>query len=195
MSDRVHRLEMAYNSVPAPDSTLQSRGYGAGTGVNDFASTPAHPVDSSPLSQSLHQNTFASGGAYEGMDDIANRPGSSVMDLERAGLQRTASTASSSAGVGSGGAVGGGLSRGNTLQKKGSIKRKSSLKRSSSRRSIHAGSLKGVSMDGEGTTDRSTNSVFYTPIPTSGSPTDILTNRFQGECCVMASLDGFNNGY
>lgn len=177
---------MAFNSVPAPDAAHQSRGYGDSTGLsapdsgaNDFASTPAHPVDSSPLSQSLHQNTLG-GGMYGDLDDMANRPGSSVMDLERAGLQRTASTASSSAGVGSGGAVGGGLSRGNTLQKKGSIKRKSSLKRSGSRRSIHAGSLKGVSMDGEGAADRSTNSVFYTPIPTSGSPTDILTNRFQG---------------
>lgn len=163
---------MAYNSVPAPNSTHQSRGYGgANTGVADFASTPGHPIDSSPLSQSAQPGNYIGGGRYDD-DSIMDRPGSSVNDLSSAGLQRTASAASSRGG---GGAVGGSVSRSNTLTKKGSIKRTSSLKRSGSRRSIHAGSMKGL--DGE-TARGDENSVFYTPIPTQGSPTDILTNRF-----------------
>lgn len=174
---------MSYNSFPAPNAAYQSRGYGTSsglnapvTGVNDFASTPGHPVDSSPLSQSLPQNQNS--GDYVDRDMAASNRGYPSMDHDGQGLQRSVSAASSSRGLGSGGAVGGGVSRSNTLQKKGSIKRKSSLKRSSSRRSIHAGSIKG--MDGEVPMDRSSNNVFHTPIPTSGTPTEILANRFQG---------------
>lgn len=178
---------MAFNSVPAPNTAQQSRGYGtnpaSGVAGADFASTPGHPTDSSPLSHSMQQGTYMGSGRFDDLDDR----GSSVHDLETAGLQRTASAASSR-GAGDGGAVGGlgGVSRNNTLKKKGSISRKSSLKRSSSRRSIHAGSIKGVGMDGEAVRDSGMNSVFYTPVPTAGAPTDILANRFQGESLHVA---------
>jgi hypothetical protein len=64
------------------------------------------------------------------------------------------------------------------LKKRGSVKRSGSLKRSGSRRSTYAGSIRGVSIDDEERMNRQ-NSVFYTPVPTSGAPTDILANRFQ----------------
>lgn len=152
---------MAYNNVPAPDAGHQSKGYG----FSDIGSAPGNPVESSPLSQSV--GNYAGAGRYDD-DSVTDQRGSSVNDLSHAGLHRTASAASSR-----GGGVGSGLpSRNNTLTKKGSIKRTSSLKRSSSRRSIHAGSVKGL--DG----DANQHSIFYTPVPTQGSPTDILANRF-----------------
>jgi hypothetical protein len=66
-----------------------------------------------------------------------------------------------------------------TLKKQKSLSRKSSLKRSGSRRSVRGGAIGGITYDDTSGVD--TRSVFYTPIPTSGSPTDILANRFQCE--------------
>jgi hypothetical protein len=157
---------MAFNSVPAPNALHQSRGYGGlNTGATDFASNPAHPTDSSPLSQSVGNYTGA--GRYD--DDSIPEGQGSVNDMNNTDLHRSTSAASSRAGgVGT-------PSRSTTLTKKGSIKRTSSLKRSGSRRSMHAGSMKGL--DGE-TARADENSIFYIPIPTQGSPTDILAERF-----------------
>ncbi|KAF1934806.1 hypothetical protein EJ02DRAFT_460904 [Clathrospora elynae] len=70
-------------------------------------------------------------------------------------------------------------SRSGTLKKKGSVKRTGSLKRSGSRKSVHAGSIRGVAIgDQEHGYDRE-DSVFYTPVPTKGTPTEILADRFQ----------------
>jgi hypothetical protein len=71
-------------------------------------------------------------------------------------------------------------SRSGTLKKKSSVKRSASLKRSGSRKSTHAGSIRGVSIDDGDRPSSKHNSVFYTPVPTTGSPTEILANRFQG---------------
>ena len=68
-----------------------------------------------------------------------------------------------------------GVSRGGTLRKRQSLKKSGSLMRRGSRRSLRAGSIKGMRDD-----EDSFNSVFHTPIPTSGNPTDVLANRFQG---------------
>lgn len=71
------------------------------------------------------------------------------------------------------------VSHHNTLKKKGSVRRNPSLKRSSSRKSLKGGSVKGATpVDRSG--DREYNSAFFTPIPTTGTPTEILSNRFQG---------------
>lgn len=71
------------------------------------------------------------------------------------------------------------LSRGNTLKKKPSLRRGGSLKRSGSRRSMKAGSVRSLAL--QPTTDQDEiHSAFYCPVPTSGSPTDVLANRFQG---------------
>ena len=65
---------------------------------------------------------------------------------------------------------------GGTLRKRGSLRKRDSLRRSNSKRSVTAGSIKGTRED-----DDEYNSVYHTPVPTSGNPTDILANRFQGK--------------
>lgn len=73
------------------------------------------------------------------------------------------------------------LSRGNTLKKKASMRRSASLKRSGSRRSMKAGSVRSLAL--QATTDQDEmRSAFYCPVPTAGSPTEVLANRFQGWC-------------
>ena len=78
-------------------------------------------------------------------------------------------------------------SRGGTLKKKASIKKGSSLRRSSSRRSSKAGSVRSLALQAPGDTDE-THSAFYSPVPTSGNPTEILSNRFQG---MITSRKGY----
>jgi hypothetical protein len=72
-------------------------------------------------------------------------------------------------------------SRGGTLKKKASLKRTGSLMRTSSRRSSRAGSVRSVTLGEKEKYGQSEemNSVFYCPVPTSGSPTELLANRFQ----------------
>ena len=65
------------------------------------------------------------------------------------------------------------------------MRRTGSLKRSSSKRSLAVGSIKGV---GGAHEDVDFNSVFYTPIPTQGSPTEVLANRFQAWRQLLKSL-------
>jgi hypothetical protein len=107
---------------------------------------------------------------YSANGDDADERGMSTQQLEGAGLHRTASYGSSKAGAS--------ISRSNTLKKQKSLSRKTPLKRSGSRKSLAAGSIKGVTGGNE-----EYNSVFHTPIPTTGTPTEILANRFQGSWC------------
>lgn len=74
-------------------------------------------------------------------------------------------------------------SRQGTLKKKASIKRQSSMKRTLSRKSSRAGSVKSLnSGDKEAYEEHpDRNSAFYCPVPTTGNPTEILANRFQGK--------------
>jgi hypothetical protein len=78
-------------------------------------------------------------------------------------------------------------SRSGTLKKKGSVKRTGSLKRSGSRKSIHAGSIRGVTLDDQERGYDRGDSVFYTPVPTKGSPTEILAERFQSMLSFVSS--------
>ncbi|KAI9932781.1 hypothetical protein ASPWEDRAFT_166435 [Aspergillus wentii DTO 134E9] len=74
-------------------------------------------------------------------------------------------------------------SRSGTLKKKSSLSKRGSMRRSGSRRSLRAGSVRSLSLGDkekygvEGADDP--NSAFHIPIPTDGSPTDVLANRFQ----------------
>ncbi|PSN62550.1 hypothetical protein BS50DRAFT_577456 [Corynespora cassiicola Philippines] len=171
---RPHTPSAAYSSVPGPsDPAHLSRGYGASSHLNvdanDFATGTTNPLDSSPLSQSMPLPTERLGRFEENFD--ARTRGSSVLgDLDMP--QRSSSRAST---LNQGAAP----SRSGTLKKKSSVKRATSLKRSGSRRSMHAGSIRGVSIEDEQRGSDRHNSVFYTPVPTSGSPTEILANRFQ----------------
>ena len=82
-------------------------------------------------------------------------------------------------------------SRGGTLKKRQSLSKKASLKRKDSGKRSRAASVR--SLGGE---DRhgflgdqmELNNAFYTPVPTTGNPTEILANRFQGtwRCCSWA---------
>lgn len=84
-------------------------------------------------------------------------------------MRRSASTASTKI------ADQGGMSRGGTLRKRQSLKKSGSLMRRGSRKSLGVGSIKGMRDD-----EDNFNSVFHTPVPTTGNPTDVLANRFQG---------------
>ncbi len=82
-------------------------------------------------------------------------------------------------------------SRGGTLKKKRSLSRKGSVKRSSSKRASRSGSLMGVGLGGQddytGDFGDEMNSAFFTPVPVTGNPTEILANRFQCKLCVPMS--------
>jgi hypothetical protein len=147
------------------DPSHLSRGYGdssyMNTGVDDFA---------------------ASGGQHERLgrfeeDFDARTRGSSVLDggdVPRRSASRASSTVRDSS-LNQSFAP----SRSGTLKKKGSVKRTGSLKRSGSRKSLHAGSIRGVPIDDQENGYGREDSVFYTPVPTKGSPTDVLADRFQ----------------
>lgn len=111
----------------------------------------------------------------------ASQRGSSIMDSSAPGTSSMQRANSFSGSVVTG-LTGDGittLSRGNTLKKKASLRRSGSLKRSSSRRSMKAGSVRSLALQSTNDQDEA-NSAFYCPVPTAGSPTDVLANRFQG---------------
>ena len=135
--------------------------------------TSGKATDSSPLANAAgHARPTSAAYSYAAGDDFEDA-GPTVQQLEGAGLHRTASS-SSKAGAAN-------VSRTNTLTKKNTLSRKSSLKRSGSRKSLAAGSIKGVQIDDpKRAVGDEYNSAFYCPVPTTGSPTEILANRFQG---------------
>ncbi|KAJ9647009.1 phosphatidylinositol 4,5-bisphosphate-binding protein [Coniosporium tulheliwenetii] len=141
----------ADGSVPAPNADHMNRGYG-GMDAQDFGGGTGAPVESSPLSQSVQQPGTGT------LDDMEQRPTSK-------GSTAPSTTLASE-----------GPSRHNTLKKKNSVKRQSSLKRSGSKKSLR--SAKSVTIDPDAL-DPGFNNVFHTPVPTHGTPTDILANRFQ----------------
>ncbi|KAI4262202.1 MAG: hypothetical protein L6R42_002619 [Xanthoria sp. 1 TBL-2021] len=82
-------------------------------------------------------------------------------------------------------------SRGGTLKKKRSLSKKGSVKRSGSRRNSYAGSVKGLGFADQqydGANDDEMNSAFFTPVPTTGTPTEILADRFQTWRKVLKDL-------
>jgi hypothetical protein len=164
----------ALNSATIPQAYLE-KGYGATslprsqgvaplTAATEFGSAPGNHAEMSPLSQSVQQGRF-----HEEWD--ASRRGSSILDGP---LQRSNSAMSQGETLTP--------SRQGTLKKKPSLKKSSSLRRSSSRRSSRAGSVRSLAL--QPTTDiDDMHSAFFSPVPTSGSPTEILANRFQGRYC------------
>ena len=79
-------------------------------------------------------------------------------------------------------------SRGGTLKKRQSLSRKNSLKRSGSKKGSRPGSVRSLTFaDDEGPHSSEMNSAFFTPVPTTGSPTEILANRFQGALSELLS--------
>jgi len=72
-------------------------------------------------------------------------------------------------------------SRHNTLKKRQSVSK--GLRRSGSRRSSYAGSVKSTKLGEKERYEETpeSNSVFSCPVPTHGSPTELLADRFQGK--------------
>jgi len=176
-------MSQQYGHVPTPNDTHFDRGYGNGnSGVSDFATGNPSATMTSPLGQSMGQQSFA-GQFHEDFD--ASRPNSAVDPQHAAGINRSASSASTAVAHGQQGLP----SRNNTLKKKSSMRRTTgatgSIKRSSSRRSVAAGSIRSVA-GGNETEDF--HSAFHTPVPTQGSPTDVLANRFQSWRQLLKSL-------
>lgn len=148
----------AAGSVREPEALYTNRGYGSAAVSRTDLNAPTTGVADFGHGDSagaVHQDNY------------------DTMQHNGTGLDRSASVASNPAGRD------GAVSRSNTLKKKNSLSRKTSLKRSSSRKSLKAGSIKGAPTT-DGTQDHHYNSAFYTPIPTTGAPTEILANRFQG---------------
>jgi len=155
----------------------------------DMASYTQSPPQNG-LYESLPQQTETSGYGNASQHDFAHEGGNPILvgttignpvpiTLEDGGINRSASTASTAA------YRDGTLSRGGTLKKKASVSRKSSIGRSGNRRSLAAGSIAGVGTPGA---HDDYNSALSTPIPTHGSPTDILANRFQAWRTLLKSL-------
>lgn len=73
-------------------------------------------------------------------------------------------------------------SRGGTLKKKASLKRTGSLNRSGSKKSSYAGSVRSLRLGEKEKYEPAEehNSAFYCPVPITGSPTELLADRFQG---------------
>lgn len=59
------------------------------------------------------------------------------------------------------------------------LKKKASLRRNTSRRSSRAGSVRSLALQPESQDEM--HSAFYSPIPTTGNPTEHLANRFTGK--------------
>lgn len=150
-----------------PHSYLSSSGPGGASALEQGLGVQ---MDSTPLSQSLSKQedryglgNHDDGSLYDGHQNMTGgelRRSSSQMSQSHTMVQ----------------------SRGGTLKKKASLRRTGSMKRSSSRRSSRAGSVRSLALGekekyGEG---EDFNNAFFTPVPTAGSPTDILANRFQG---------------
>jgi hypothetical protein len=165
-----NHLERSYSSSGA---NLRSPYPTTNNAVTDFGSPVGRPVESSPLSQAAVQQH----GRFNEEWDASQR-GSSV--VEGPAMHRSNSVLSQSET-----AI---PSRGGTLKKKASLRRGNSLKRSGSRRSSRAGSVRSLALEPDGD---ETHSAFYSPIPTTGNPTEILANRFSGmyQCC-LSNLEG-----
>lgn len=117
-------------------------------------------VDQSPLSQNTSYQSY---GKFNEEWDASQR-GSSIIDSERYHLKHTPSV----------------MSQGDPLlpRRGGTLKKKASLRRSSSRRSSRAGSVRSLALQPEPSDE--IHSAFYSPVPTTGNPTEALANRFTG---------------
>lgn len=80
-------------------------------------------------------------------------------------------------------------SRSGTLKKKSSLRKSGSIKRSGSKKSSYAGSVRSMRLGEKEKYEPNPehNSVFFCPVPTTGNPTDLLAERFQGKLLILYS--------
>lgn len=168
-----------HNNVPRPAQDYIDRGYGNNQIADQQASNNIVPDPSSSTSaypsHLSHTAPAASNdrGRFNEEWDASQR-GSSIVETP---MHRSSSVMSQGETLLP--------SRGGTLKKKSSMKRTGSLRRSGSRRSSRAGSVKSLALH-PGAIEDEENSAFVTPVPLSGSPTEVLANRFQRECNCAA---------
>ena len=131
----------------------------------------------------LSHSNLHSQSVHLGENSVVGHPASST--IGESGTQHHASTMSESHSLTP--------SRGGTLKKRQSVSRKTSLKRSGSRKESRPGSVKSLEfaddVGGHGSSEMS--SAFFTPVPTTGSPTEILANRFQGRFIVQVQSNTY----
>ncbi|QGA16389.1 hypothetical protein EYB26_004056 [Talaromyces marneffei] len=176
-----------YGNIPYPnDPTQFSRGYGmsADSRPASYIANSIVPSDFSVAQPTLGINPSQSAypSRFNEEIDLSQRGSSIMMDGTNGGtsLQRSESQMSHNSIA---------PSRSGTLKKKASLSRKGGLKRSSSRRSLRAGSVRSLNLgEREKYGSDDPNSAFYVPIPTTGSPTEELANRFQAWRKVLKDL-------
>ena len=169
-----------YGNIPYPqDPTQLSRGYGISgdSRPTSYIANSIVPSDFAVAQPTLgtHPSQSAYPSRFNEELDMSQRGSSILMDGANGAtdLQRSESQMSHHSLA---------PSRSGTLKKKASLSRKGSLKRSGSRRSLRAGSVRSLNLgEREKYVADDPNSAFYVPIPTSGSPTEELANRFQGK--------------
>ncbi|KAI0121637.1 hypothetical protein BJ170DRAFT_643644 [Xylariales sp. AK1849] len=194
----------AHIPIPAGSTSgTLSRNNSSGSYFQYHQPTPQRTVvDEETLSNTLANSQIASPGAST-LQPPSRQPkfteewdasvrGSSIIDggptsTQHPGMQRSSSISSRPEVLttGDGTTSGNGaasLSRGNTLKKKASLRRSGSrsgsVKRSSSRRSMKAGSVRSLALQSSQDPEEA-HSAFYCPVPTTGNPTEVLSNRFQ----------------
>lgn len=176
MAARPHTPVQDAYSIPNHDPSLLSRGYGS---LRTSSRPNSYAGNSSALHYShggLDQAQIPYAPRFREELDTASHRSSIALENPATSLQRSASEASHVRSTTPSRQQG-------TLRKKASLSKKASLRRNGSRKSLRAGSVRSLSLgDREKYHDGSedVNSAFMVPIPTTGNPTEVLSNRFQG---------------
>ncbi|KAE8356899.1 hypothetical protein BDV28DRAFT_126383 [Aspergillus coremiiformis] len=174
-------LQDTYAAISQPaDSIFPGQGYGVRS-----ASRP-----NSFISRNSGYN-LASGAVAEPSFtrfheefDAPSQGGSVVFEGPSANVQRSASQLSNTRSATP--------TRSGTLKKKSSLSKRSSMRRSGSKKSLRAGSVRSLILGDkekysvDGVEDQ--NSAFHIPVPTNGSPTEVLADRFQAWRKVLKDL-------
>jgi hypothetical protein len=172
-------MDLSSSQPQQPPSHLQTQ--------QSYRSNANQSINAAASAPNSHQNYLADsdaeqaqgGGRFTEEWDATQR-GTSIVDGHHGGSMNRSSSAHSyrSGDDGHLQQQQEKLSRGNTLKKKSSMRRQASLGRSGSRRSAKAGSVRSLALNSASDPDEA-NSAFYCPVPTTGNPTEVLTNRFQ----------------
>ncbi|PLB50246.1 PH domain protein [Aspergillus steynii IBT 23096] len=170
-------VQDAYGATAQAPDSISSRGYGtrSGSRPNSFAaSSSAYNLAHGAV---VEPSALPRAGRFHEDFDAATQRGSVVLEgPSSAGMQRSVSQMSSRSATPTRSGTG-------TLKKKSSLSKRGSMRRSGSKRSLRAGSVRSLVLGDkekygvEGADDQ--NSAFYIPIPTDGTPTEVLANRFQ----------------
>ncbi|KAL4921633.1 hypothetical protein BDW62DRAFT_219017 [Aspergillus aurantiobrunneus] len=163
------------------DTPMSSRGYAARLGSRPSSFAAVGSSYNAAQGTSIEPNPVAHYGRFHEELDAASMRGSADGP---SGIQRSTSQMSQSRSATP--------TRSGTLKKKSSLSKRGSLRRSGSRKSMRAGSVRSLALgdrekyalDG----DEDINSAFYVPVPTSGSPTEVLADRFQAWRKVLKDL-------